>query len=504
MTNITIVGGGTAGWITAAVLSHGLPKERFKITLIESPNIRSVGVGEATIPPIVNLLQFLNIDPIDFVQSLQATFKYGIQFEDWSELNTSYMHAFGDLGFPYEQTPFSDLWLHYRQSLNLSPLNDFSATAIAASKHAFNPPHTLPPNANPNDYYPLSTLFYAYHFDSQSLANYLTNIALKNGVHHIKDTVDDVKLNQQQHIASLTLQSGRSIEGEIFIDCSGFKGLLSKQVYQLPFTSYQRQLPCDSAIAIQTKSTVDATPFTRAIAMKNGWRWQIPLQNRRGNGYVFASQFCKYQQALDELEQALLNDTIITEARLLEFETGHLTTPWYRNCVAIGLSSGFFEPLESTSIHLIQKHVFALKDALLSNNQQIQQKQLEFNHSFNQDAEEIRDFLLMHYCTTKRQDSQFWQYCQNMPIPASLSAKLSEYDLTGKITLGENPIFPYQSWLQVLTGQQVFPTTLTRLDKARCSAQQASLFFQSVNQSILQQVNSLPSHRNYLANLMRL
>ncbi|WP_158968930.1 tryptophan halogenase family protein [Paraglaciecola sp. L3A3] len=498
--NIVIVGGGTAGWITASVLAKALPKESYSISLIESSDIPAVGVGEATIPPIVNLLSYLEIEQQDLVKQLNATFKYGIHFQDWHQINASYMHAFGLVGSSYQDSTFTDLWLQFREELDLPPLNAFSPTALAAYSNKFNPPHTLPLNHNASDYYPLAGLFYAFHFDASLLATLLKTFAVDNDVKHINGTVKSVSLDQAGEIQSLILSDGQYINGQLFVDCSGTRGLLNKHALKVPFISYKQYLPCDSAIAIQTQSDEVPVPYTRSTAMKNGWRWQIPLQNRRGNGYVYASEFSTYEQTLSELERALEKEKIITDAKEIKFDTGHLKQPWFKNSIAIGLSSGFFEPLESTSIHMIQKHAFALKDALLSpaNKELIKDK---FNKEYQQDAEEIRDFLLMHYCTTKRNDSEFWRYCQQMEIPHSLHNKLQQYDTTGQITLSNGCIFPYQSWLQVLTGQNVFPSNLSQKNKA-CSKEQALAFFQSVNQSIGAQVNILPSHAEYLQTLM--
>jgi tryptophan halogenase len=498
---VVIVGGGTAGWICASVLSKGLPKDKFNISLIESPDIPTVGVGEATIPPIINLLSYLEINELDFVRKVQATFKYGIHFEGWHTKNTSYMHAFGLVGCPFDNKPFTELWLQYRDSLNLPSLNAFSPTALSAYSKKFNPPHTLPKESDPQAYYPLSGLFYAYHFDASLLADTLKTNAINSGVNFIQDTVETVNLNSNGDIDSVSLKNADNIKAELFIDCTGSHALLSKQTLQVPYVSFKEYLPCNSAIAVQTQSNIAPLPYTKSIAMNAGWRWKIPLQHRQGNGYVYASDFTSDEQALIEFKQSLRSEEQLNQAKVIKFDTGYCQTPWFRNCIAIGLSSGFFEPLESTSIHMTQKHVFALKDALLNDDLHLKKVQQSFNHDYKNDSEDIRDFLLMHYCTTKRNDTEFWRYCQSISLPDSLSTKLDEYHASGQITLAKNAIFPYQSWLQVLTGQKVFPAMLSKQNML-FSDKEAMEFFQFVNNAIGQQVRSLPSHEDYLTQLI--
>lgn len=501
MQTITIVGGGTAGWITAAVLAKGLPGDAFEIKLIESPDIPTVGVGEATIPPIIQLLQYLELDEAEFLVQIEGTYKYGIHFENWSQQGESYMHAFGVLGTDYQDIAFSDLWLAYANKLNIKNLTDFIPSAVAAYQNRFCPALPIPDSSNPNAFFPLSNLFYAFQFDAGLLANYLRQYSKKLGVNHIQANVENVQVKAGKQIESVVLDSGIEVKADYFVDCSGARGLLSKQALALEFDNWQAYLPCDSAIAVQTENLADIAPYTKSIAMSSGWRWQIPLRSRMGNGYVYSSQFMNDEQALTELTQAL-ESNIITEPKQLRFETGCLQNPWFNNCIAIGLSSGFLEPLESTSIHLIHKYAVKLKNALL-HGVYMQEEAQQFNLAFKQDALDIRDFLVAHYHITERKDSQFWRHCQNMPIPESLQQKLAEFSATGKISLKKEALFSYGSWLQLLVGQGYIKATPGQFDGLLQSAntpsvEQAKLFFDNVKYAISQEVKRIPKHQAYL------
>lgn len=501
MQTITIVGGGTAGWISAAILAKGLPGDAFEIKLIESPDIPTVGVGEATIPPIIQLVKYLELDEAEFLAQIEGTYKYGIHFENWSKPGESYMHAFGVLGTDYQDIPFSDLWLAYANKLNLKHLTDFIPSAVASYQNRFCPALPKPDSANANAFFPLSNLFYAFQFDAGLLADFLSQYSKKLGVKHVEANVEAVNLTTDKQIKSVVLNSGEEIKGDYFVDCSGAKGLLSKQALSLKFDNWQAYLPCDRAIAVQTENLADIAPYTKSIAMSSGWRWQIPLRSRMGNGYVYSSQFISDEQALSELTQAL-ESKMITEPKQLKFETGCLATPWFKNCISIGLSSGFLEPLESTSIHLIHKYAVKFKNALLHGVYMTEEAQ-QFNQAFKQDALDIRDFLVAHYHITERNDSDFWQHCQAMPVPPSLVQKLTEFSATGKVSLKKDALFSYGSWLQLLVGQGYIKSTPGQFDHLIQSAnqpgiEQAKLFFNNVKYAISQEINRIPKHREYL------
>ncbi len=496
MKNIIIIGGGTAGWISASVLLKGLPKSEYKITLIESPNIPTVGVGEATIPPIVNLVNYLGLNEKDFIHQIDGSFKYGIQFENWSEVGHSYMHAFGKVGTEYTDIPFGKLWLAYNKQFNSKPLNNFSPCAVAAYKEVFNPP-IIPKFPKPGYYYPLSNLFYAYQFDAGLLADFLKKYAIKHGINFISDTVSSVQNKDNGDLQRVNLTNHDSISGDFFVDCSGSKGILIKDNLQCEYESWEKYLPCDKAIVAQTKSFEPPFPFTKSIAMNAGWRWKIPLQSRHGNGYVYSSKYLSDEQARIEFINSLQGEELITQPRTIKFNTGIVKTPWYKNCVALGLSSSFFEPLESTSIHLSHKYALVLMNSLKSGND-IQHETKIFNQRFRHDALTIRDFLIAHYCTTKRRDSSFWSDCAKMDIPTSLKAYLKEFKNTGYINLPSDSLFPYESWLQVLAGQHYYPTNVDLPREMTTSEwQDIKLFMDSLNDGINHEVGKLPNHKDY-------
>jgi tryptophan halogenase len=493
---VVIVGGGTSGWVSAAILAKGLPADRFDISLIESKDVPTIGVGEATIPPIVLLLDYLEIDRKAFLDKVNGTYKYGIHFEGWSKPKESYMHAFGELGTPLQDLPFTDLWLKCASSLPINKLNDFSPTAIAAYQNKFHPVVTPPENANKNHFYPLAGMFYAYQFDAGLLVTLLSEYSRDKGVNHIVGTLNDVRENAQGYIESVSLEDGSKVEGDFFVDCSGMRGLLNKEHYKCEFLDWSEYLPCNSAIPIQTGALDPLPPYTKSIAMSAGWRWQIPLQNRTGNGYVFCDEFISEQDAMDEFMQALKGQEKLTEPRVIKFKTGYLEKPWFKNSVAIGLSSGFFEPLESTSIHLVHKFAVHFKNALLHGTNIGQEADL-FNTSFNKTASEIRDFLVAHYHINQRNDTPFWRHCAQMKIPDTLRGYLDEFSRTGKITLPEESLFTYESYLQLLVGQQ-YLTSYQHLQDPNVPPQNLQTFFNNVNGAIKAEVAKTKSHRDYL------
>lgn len=495
---ILIVGGGTAGWITAAILIKGLDKDKFDVALIESQEIATVGVGEATIPPITLLLQYLELDEKLFLKKLNGTYKYGIHFENWSRLGESYMHAFGELGTPFGDISFTDMWLKCAEALNLKNIADFSPTSVAAYNGKFHPPLVRPANASANHFYPLTLLFYAYQFDASKLVELLKEYAVGLGVAHTEGKVKKINSKKNGFISSLTLVNGTKHQANYFVDCSGIRGLLNKQHYGTEFEDWGDYLPCDSAIAVQTSRDAPALPYTKSIAMSSGWRWQIPLRNRTGNGYVYSSKFISDEQAKEELMKALEGETFITEPKVIHYKTGVLKQPWTNNSISIGLSAGFMEPLESTSIHLIHKYAIELKNALVFG-KDMDQEATDFNEKYYCEALSVRDFLVAHYHVTHRDDSAFWRCCQKMNIPETLANYLEEFRQTGKITLPENNLFPYHSWFQVLIGQRFLNSYANFADNS-ISAEQAQIFLDNVKQAIQSEINRIGSHQDYLAN----
>lgn len=496
---IVIVGGGTSGWVSAAILAKGLPQDKFKITLIESREIATVGVGEATIPPILLLFDYLEIDRKTLLSKVDGTFKYGIHFDGWSKQNESYMHAFGELGTPFASTSFTDIWLKCRANLDIGNLNEFSATAVAAYQNKYHHLVNPPTNANKNMFFPLAGLQYAYQFDAGKLVGLLSNYATNKGVKHVIGTIDTVHNHKNGYIKNLVLSNKNSVSGDVFVDCSGMRGILNQQHYGCEYIDWQHFLPCDSAIPMQTAKLNPLPPYTKSVAMSAGWRWQIPLQTRTGNGYVYSSQFISDDDALKEFESSLSGQEKLNEPRLLRFKTGCLKTPWHLNSIAIGLSSGFFEPLESTSIHLIHKFALQLSESLLRV-ANFSQEATSFNQNFMASAVSIRDFLIAHYHVNQRHDSAFWRHCREMPIPNSLANILEEFSHTGKITLPKDSLFAYENYMQLLVGQH-YMRNYEKFSDQSINMTGAHRFFTNVKAAIKAEIHKIKQHEDYLNDL---
>lgn len=442
-----IVGGGTAGWISAAILSRALLNLPCKIRLIESPHVPTIGVGEATIPSIVDMLEYLKIPLAEFILKTNATFKLGIKFCDWHKLGSHYWHPFGHVGNKIEGKPFYQHWLKNKLNGGTSEFTDFSPAIALAKQNRF----FIPDPQNPTN---LSASTYALHFDATLVAEFLSQYCQNNSVEHIKGHVQNVVLDTQGNISQLTLENGALVDGDFFIDCSGQQSLLLGKALRIGYENWQHYLPVNKAVAAQSKVMRPLPSFTSSFAHEHGWRWQIPLQNRTGNGYVYCDQYCSDQQAQDLLAKNV--GDFITEPRIISFTTGKRHKMWHKNCLAVGLSSGFLEPLESTSIYLIMK-------AMLNFVQTIPSKKLhqapidEFNRKMDHEYECIRDFIVLHYSETKRTDSPFWQMWQNLAIPDSLETKLDLFRSQGQLFHDTDDLFATDSWYSVLEGMGVRP-----------------------------------------------
>ncbi|WP_016956093.1 tryptophan halogenase family protein [Catenovulum agarivorans] len=444
---ILILGGGTAGWMTAAALANALQKN-CQITLIESEQIGTVGVGEATIPPIRTFNQSLGINEAEFVKATQGTFKLGIEFINWGKQQHCYFHPFGSYGRAFDTVNLHHYWLDAFKQGKASRLDDYCMAWAAAKNNKFAPPINDARNV-------LSTYEYAYHFDAGLYAQFLRQYAQQRGVKRIEGKVESVKQNPaNEHIQAVTLTNGQSYNAELFIDCSGFRGILIEQTLKTGYQNWQHWLPCDSAWAVPSESA-ELTPYTKSTAHTAGWQWRIPLQHRTGNGHVFCSQYMAEQQAQDILMDNLPGQTL-AEPRLLKFTTGRRNLFWNKNVIAIGLSSGFLEPLESTSIHLIQAGIAKLL-ALFPDKDFAQPVIDEYNRIAIAEIENIRDFLILHYKLTERDDSELWRYCKNMQIPQSLQYKIDHFKNYGRIIKGEMDLFAHASWLAVHIGQGNLP-----------------------------------------------
>lgn len=502
--NVIIVGGGTAGWMTASLMAKVLGKT-LNITLVESDKIGIVGVGEATIPPIVNFNSAIGIDEKAFVKATQGTIKLGIEFNNWNQDGDSYMHAFGNIGKKFPFCDFHHFWLRDQQieaAKNTEKKQqsggysksfwDYSLNYQAAKQNKFAPINNIP-NTN------LPGLAYAYHFDAGLYAKFLSKHAQGMGVKHIEGTITQVIQNHDSgFVESLLLEDGTSITGDLFIDCTGLAALLIEKTLSTGFDDYSHWLPCDRAMAVPCEKTANIEPYTRSTAHNVGWQWRIPLQHRTGNGLVYSSKHMSDEEA----KTLLLNNLDgkpLAEPRVIPFRTGRRRKQWHKNVIAIGLSSGFFEPLESTNIHLIQTAAIRLMKFFPHKGINIEEVN-EFNRQSKLEAEGIRDFIILHYKLNSRGDSEFWRTCQRMDVPESLMNKIELFKKTGKVFCNPDDLFTEVAWQQVMIGQGNIPEDHHPLASALTDEQVTDLMA-SLETLIKRTVEKLPSHDEYLMSL---
>lgn len=449
--SIVVVGGGSAGWMAATALATYLGKQA-SIRLVESEEIGIVGVGEASVP---YMKQFngglLGIDEFDFVARTQGTFKLGIQFNDWGQIGDSYVHGFGRIGQGIGPLPFHQFWLKLFLAGRARPIGEYSLPALAAPLGKFmSSPGNVPPDS------PLADIAYAYHFDAGLYAGYLRELAERRGVQRIEGKITHaVQRSEDGFIDAVVLESGEQVAGDLFIDCSGFRGLLIEQTLETGYIDWTHWLPCNRAMAVPCATAGPPTPYTRSTARAAGWQWRIPLQSRIGNGYVYSSEHISDDEAAATL-LANLDGRALADPRPLRFTTGMRRKLWNRNVVALGLASGFMEPLESTSIYLVQSGIQRLLglfpdcgfDPLLER---------QFNEESAFEYESTRDFLILHYCATRRNDSAFWDYCRTMSIPNTLQRKIDMFRSGGRYFRTGDEFFALPSWVQVMLGQGIVP-----------------------------------------------
>jgi tryptophan 7-halogenase len=440
--SIAIVGGGTAGWMAAGILARALPGTGCAITVIESPDIGRVGVGEATIPPLVDLLRFLNINEGDFVKHTQATYKLGIKFTDWPRTGHSYWHPFGSFGSMINLRPFFHAW-HKAKAAGLAPrFNDFSLCSTLGDAGKFRFP-------DPTVQGPVSGLRYALHFDAGLVAQYLRNYSERLGVVRLERTVAQATLRQDGFIDEIIFSDSTRLQADLYIDCSGFRGVLIEGALETGYIDWTDVLPCDRAVAVMTDRPATRPPYTEANARAAGWRWRIPLQHRVGNGYVYSSAHISDTEALDDL-LAAVEEKPLRDPFFLRFVTGRRKLLWNRNCVALGLASGFLEPLESTSIHMVMAGAYKLLEHFP--NASFAQSNIDsYNTELIQEIERIRDFIVLHYLTG-RTDTPHWAYCQNMKLPDSLAQRIDLYKRTGRIRCKPGELFTDLSWFYIFEG----------------------------------------------------
>tara|TARA_B110000967_G_scaffold142404_1_gene145597 strand:- start:495 stop:2009 length:1515 start_codon:yes stop_codon:yes gene_type:complete len=488
---IVIVGGGTSGWMAAAGLAALLPKgkDAYDVTLIESDQIGTVGVGEATIPPLRAFNDHIGINESEFMKKTGATFKLGIEFHNWKRKGEHYFHPFGQYGRRLDGIPFHQYWRRAKENGHTTDLGEYSICEVMARSNKFIPSSNDPKSV-------LSTSGYAYHMDAGRYANYLREFSVKKGVNRIEGKITDVKLRESDgYIDSVQLESSEIIEGDLFIDCSGFRGLLIEGALKTGYEDWSHFLPCDSALAVPSESVGGTRPYTMSTAHAAGWQWRIPLQHRTGNGHVYCSKFMSEDEAssilLENLEGKPLGDP-----RPLKFTTGRRKKFWNKNCVAIGLAAGFMEPLESTSIHLVQESIAQLINLLPG--QEFNQAEIDqFNNMAARDYELIRDFLILHYHLNEREES-FWKKCRTMEIPASLRHRIDLYKNRGRLFIEDENLFRLDSWLAVLHGQGVTSKSYDPMADSKDGVK-VDKFLGSIHGSFIKATNEMPTHDQYIA-----
>lgn len=488
---LVILGGGTAGWMTAALAAKVLGRV-VDITLVESDRIGTVGVGEATIPPILHFNHGLGLDEKEFLKATQGAIKLGIQFENWHRKGDSYMHAFGSLGKNLPFCDFHHVWCKSRLSGADASLWDYSLNYQAAINNRFAPLANIKGTNLPG-------ISYAYHFDAGLYAQFLRRFSESKGVKRIEGTVKNVQLRPQDgFVESLLLEDGQSVSGDLFVDCTGMAALLIEKTLGVDFEDWSRWLPCDRAMAVPSAGSRPIVPYTRSIAHEAGWQWRIPLQHRSGNGIVYSSKYWSDDHARAVL-MGNLDGEALGEPRVIPFRTGRRARQWDKNVVSIGLSSGFLEPLESTSIHLIQTSVTRLLKSFPHAG--IQPEEVaEFNRQSRAEIERIRDFIILHYKLNARDDSAFWRRCAEMDVPAALTEKIALFRTTGKIFRDFDDLFTEVAWLQVMIGQGVMPQDYHAVAD-KLSEQQIRDFMGSLKTLVDGTVKGLPTHEQFLSDL---
>ena len=486
---IVILGGGTAGWMTAAALTKVNSPPQFSITLVESDDIGIIGVGEATIPTIHWFNRLIDLPEGDLIRETRATYKLGIEFVNWNGDGSRYFHPFGRYGAPQDASMFYHRWIRAKLAEAVPSHQDFSLSTRAARAGKF-----APPSNDPNSIF--ATLGYAYHFDAGLYAAFLRRRCESKGVRRVEGKVTHVAQDPESgFITSLTTHRDEVIEGDLFIDCSGLRALLIEGTLHTGFDDWSHWLPCDRAQAVPTERMQDPIPYTRSTAHAAGWQWRIPLQHRTGNGIVYSSKFCSDAEAATTL-RANLDSPVLADPRLIRFLTGRRRKAWNKNVVAIGLASGFLEPLESTSIHLIQSGIAKLLSLFPTRDCHPEVAE-QFNRVFDADVESVRDFLILHYHRSTGRSEPMWEYCQHMPVPDSVSYRMTHFEHTGRIVLATDELFKEASWFAVMMGQGLRPTDYNPLlDTISAAENRAHLA--RIEQQIGAAVETMPLHQDYI------
>jgi tryptophan 7-halogenase len=488
--NVVIVGGGTAGWMTAAALSKVMGCQNYNITLVESDQIGTVGVGEATIPMIILFNNVLGLDEFEFVRETNATFKLGIEFVNWKNVGSNYFHPFGGMGVDMEGITFSHFFQRWKREGGNLDHSKFNIETEAARSFKFmrteaeKGPSTMP------------KVNYAYHFDAGLYAAFLRKYSEKRGVKRQEGKINQVKQNATSgYIESVVLESGVEVKGDFFIDCSGFRGLLIEETLKVGYHDWSHWLPVNRAVAVPCESAGELLPYTRATAQESGWQWRIPLQHRTGNGYVFCNNFISEDEATSKL-MSRLDGAPRAEPRVLKFVTGARKKCWEKNCLAIGLASGFLEPLESTSIHLVQVTIAKLLTMFPRDgfNELLIKR---FNEEMHWEYDDVKDFLIAHYKITDREDTEFWRYVKNMPIPDRLQEKLDTFRARGEMMVRMTELFKENSWYSVLTGQGFMPEGYHPVADS-ISDDELRLRLTKIRSGIQNRLNGMPKHADFI------
>lgn len=494
---IVIVGGGTAGWMAAAPLAklfrHGSGGHRCEVVLVESPEIGTIGVGEATLPPIRAYNDTLGLDGADFIRRTKATFKLGIEFKDWGRIGHRFFHGFGDFGPPIANRPAWSYWLRLQRAGGMPSYEEWSTATVMARNNRFQLPQAGQPSA-------ANAFSFAFHFDAGLYAAYLRDYAMAHGAQRIEGTIVDVeKRPEDGFVAAVRLRDGRRIDGDLFLDCTGFRGLLIDGAMNSPFEDWSHWLPVNSAQAVPCERVEPLTPCTVSAAKPAGWTWRIPLQHRTGNGHVYCNAYTSDEEAARVLLQGLDGQALDTP-RQLRFTTGRRREAWVKNVVAIGLSSGFLEPLESTSIQLIMDGVGRLIELLPRQDCQ-PALAAEFNRRMARQYESIRDFIILHYKLTQRDDSEFWRYCAAMPIPDSLRHQIELFRSSGRVAIYDADSFLDASWVSIYLGHGLLPHA--HEPGAELPEEPALReHFRRVHAAVAATVNMMPTHGDFVARVL--
>lgn len=481
-TRVVVAGGGTAGWITAVALARQLGR-LVQVTLVESEEIGTIGVGESTIPTARAFHELLKIDQQAFMRASQASFKLGISFENWARPGDRYLHTFGSSPLRTWVAEFQHFWLEANARGEAEPIGAYYPEHEAAREHRFMLEGELPLN-------------YAYHLDAGLYARFLRQIAETDGATRREGKIAEVELDGETgNVAALLMEDGGRVEGDLFVDCTGFRALLIERTLEAGFEDWTHWLPTNAAWAVPSASVGDAHPYTRAIAHPGGWRWRIPLQHRMGNGLVFSTEYTDPEEALDEFLGAVEGE-LLRDPFLVRFRTGRRKAAWVRNCVAIGLSSGFVEPLESTAIHLIQSAVTRLIQ-LFPFGSDCAARRERYNALARDEIEQVRDFVVMHYHLTERDDTELWRYMRTMSVPDTLRERIACFAESAQAWQGSNEVFRVDSWAQVMLGQRVQPASWNRIG-ALLSEERLRQALADLRDQVARRVSAMPSHQAFL------